>query len=275
MLDNVRTMFEQSANRIPNWRTCTKLELARGYVENESNEELRDAYFAALALRYWYRIPILYKDSMYIIRNIHLDEDDIGDWFFEALQKVLAMRSFMDSTKMTYVEAGSEDKFLNRCVYTAIDNVRKNWFQYYNYKKRGGNLYNESLDAYEEKMGEMPLENSESKYSKIDKLIRSLLQDTKIFEALVVYTIVYDNCFVIREIDGKEQSVFSSNLLLTRITTLPDDKIEVFLQEYGNDKIDTFDIIKYQLYSLSWKQILLKNAINYLKSRGELQDICF
>lgn len=52
MLEQLHKEFEISANRIKDWKELSKYKLAMGYIENESNIEVRDAYFSAFALRY-------------------------------------------------------------------------------------------------------------------------------------------------------------------------------------------------------------------------------
>lgn len=280
MLDDVRVSFEIKANLLPNWRTCSKLSLAKGYVEHE-NDELRESYFGAFCLRYWYQIPVLYKASEYIVRNAHLTQDDIGDWFFEAIMKVLKMRSFMDITKMKYVDEENEDKFINRCVYTAIENTRKNYFQYYNFKKRGGELYTESLDTYMEN-NEDDCVQEESTYTKVDLLIKNLVGEKRIFEALVIYMIVYGDVFVPRQEIVNEKTeeevpttIFSEQLLYNRIYNLEDRVAKAFVDEYGNGTLCVEDVKKFQYYSLVWKKVLFKKALTNLQSRGDLREICY
>lgn len=279
MLDEVRLSFETVANKLPNWRECSKLSLARGYVEHKE-DELREAYFGAFCLRYWYQIPILYRDSAYIVRNAHLTPDDIGDWYFEAILKVLNGRSFMDPTKMKYVDAENEDKFINKCVYTAIENTRKNWFQYYNFKKRGGELYTESLDTYMEN-NEEDCAQEENAYTKVDALIKKLVVEKKLFEALVVYLIVYGDVFVPRQ-DKNDKGedianpylIFSEQLLYNRIFNLEERVAKAFVEEYGCGVINEDDILKFQDYSLVWKRMLFTRALASLKSRSEIKELC-
>lgn len=273
MLDNVRLSFEAKANLLPNWRTCSKLSLAQGYVEHE-NDDLRESYFGAFCLRYWYQIPILFKASEYIVRNAHLTQDDIGDWFFEAIMKVLKMRSFMDSTKMTYVDEENEDKFINRCVYTAIENTRKNYFQYYNYKKRGGELYTESLDTYMEK-NEEDCVQEETTFTKVDVLIKTLVREKRTFEALIVYLIVYGDVFVPRQEGDRQKVIFSEQLLYNRIFHLEDRVAQAFVEEYCDESITVEDIKKFEFYSLIWKKVLFKRALVSLQERGDLKEICY
>lgn len=280
MLDDVRLSFEAKANLLEDWRKCSKLSLARGYVEHEK-DELRESYFGAFCLRYWYQIPILYKNSLYMVRNAHLTQDDIGDWFFEAILKVLTMKSFMDPSKMKYVDTENEDKFINACVYTAIENTRKNWYQYYNYKKRGGELYTKSLDEYMEKNDE-ECAQEESTYAKVDAFISTLVNEKRLFEALIVYLIVYGDVFVPRQdINEKTKevsnsySMFSEQLLYNRIFNLEERVAKAFVEEYGKGKITDDDILKFQDYSLVWKRILFTRALDTLKSRSELKEICY
>ena len=52
MLEQEYKTLYDCASIIPNWKTANKNDLADAYVDNEANELLRNAYFAALMLRY-------------------------------------------------------------------------------------------------------------------------------------------------------------------------------------------------------------------------------
>ena len=277
VFEDLKKSFEASANLIPDWRSCSKLSLAIRYVENEKNELLRDAYFGAIALRYWYRIPILCDKSRYLIRNAKVTCEDVTDWFFEAIQKVLKDRPFMDDTKFKYID-DNEDKFINHCIYTAIENIRKNYFQYYNYQKRGGELYTESLDTYIETKGDdFPQENNNSKYMAIDTEITNLVKEGRTIEALVLYTIVYGDVFVPR-VDAKNRDtmIFSRDLLRQRISTMEECHINAFIKEYcdGVD-IDSYEISRFSNYTIQWKRILIGRALKFLSKRSGILDICY
>ena len=204
MLEDLKREFTISANRIPNWRKMSKISIARGYVENENDELLKDSYFSAFALRFWHEIPTLYKECKFLVDRLSLSIEDIADWYIEGLLNVFKYRAFMNDKVYTYDEKGKEDKFINGYVYRAIDNVRERYFQYYNYDKRKSNINVSSLDQFVDDNGDSLLKDDvDLKYGDIDKVIRRLIENNDIYEALVMYSVTYGNSFSKVYEDGK------------------------------------------------------------------------
>lgn len=267
--------FENAANIIPNWRDLSKQKIAEGYVENKANERMKEAYFAAFCLRYWYRIKKLYDDSSFLVNKLHLTYDDILDWYLDSITKVLSKEKFMDKSIFTYVKDGNVDKFINGCVYDTLEKTKDTYYQYYNYDRRKANLIADSYDAMVEEKGEW-LSSPKSKLPIIDNLIKTLVSEKLYFEAVLVYFIAYNDVVVEKESSkGKKYFVFSKIAFSTKLRAFTNDDWENFIRDYGLDEDTIYDLQKYQYYSHRWLLLLINNGLATLKKRSEIEDICF
>ena len=278
VLEELHKSFTLNANKIPNWQTVSKLSLAKGYVENETNLDVRDAYFSAFALRYWHEIPTLFREAKFLVNKLHLTIDDIADWYFEALMDVFKYRAFVNPEVFKYVKDGKEDKFINGYVYRAIDSTRERYFQYYNYGKRKSNLVAESLDTIVDEKGDYALVDNNNyidKYGKIDRLIRKLVSDNEIYEALVIYAIVYGNSFSKIYENGVAKAQYIPKKATNLIKELSEEEIDEFIKEYANNRDISYDLYKFRFYSPQWNNILYQNALEKLKKNKEVLEICY
>ncbi len=276
MLDILHNEFEKDADKIPNWRKMSKYSLAKGYIDNEDNKILRDAYFSAFALRYWHEIPTLYRECNFLVNKLHWTMEDVADLYFEALSDVFKYRAFMKPDVFTYIKDGDEDKFINGYVYRAIDSTRERYFQYYNTGKRAGVFTSHSLDSLVDENGDSLLaDNSTSKYRDIDKLIKNLIKENNIYEALVVYTLAYCDVYTKVYQDGIGKAICKSKKVMKSILDLTDDEVNYFIDTYADNKDIKYDVYKYRYYSKSWNSLLYKNALEKLRNNEELKAICF
>lgn len=278
MLEVIKQELTNNADMfIPNWRKMSKLELAKGYVENENVPEIRDAYFNAFALRFWHEVPTLYRECIFLVKRLNLTPEDILDWYFEGLFRVFEYRAFMNPEVFTYVKDGNEDKFLNGYVYRAIDSVREYYFQHYNFDKRKSNINALSLDSLIEEKGEWLMEDKSrfNKYKDIDKLITKLVEENNIYEALVIYAIVYGDSFSKIYVDGKCKAKYSPSKLSHIIKDLTEDEITDFTEKYAKDKDIFFEVQKYRYFSRQWNRLLYASAIKKLQSWTEVKDLCY
>lgn len=277
VLEELHKSFVLNVDRyIPNWQTVSKLSLAKGYIENENNIELRDAYFNAFALRYWYEIPTLFREAKFLVNKLHLTIDDIADWYFEALMDVFKYRAFMNPDVFKYVKDGNEDKFINGYVYRAIDSTRERYFQYYNYDIRKSSLASESLDCIIEAKGDSILvDEKNDKLEKVDRVIKDLIQNNEIYEALVVYAVIYGDSFTKVYEEGKQKAKFNPKKVAHIIKDLTENEISDFIDRYSGGKDISYDLYKYRFYSRQWNNLLYQNAIEKLKSNEKVVELCF
>lgn len=276
MLEDLRDEFILSANKIGNWKAMTKFSLAKGYVENENNPELRDSYFSAFALRYWHEIFTLYKECKFLVDKLHLTIYDIADWYFEALMDVFKYRAFMNSDVFTYIKDGDEDKFINGYVYRAIDSTRERYFQYYNYDKRKAGINSSSLNTMIEERGDFLSDDSNTKkYIKIDNLIRKLVCEDELYEALVIYAVSYCDSFSKVYDEGVCKTKYSPKKLANIIKELSEDEINDFVEKYADGKDISFLLEIFRYYDKQWVKMLYLSAIDKLKNMDEVKEICY
>ena len=281
VLPELRESFVLDANKIGDWQKMSKLSIAKGFVEHEHDLPVRDSYFSAFALRYWHEIPTLYKECEFLVKRLHLSIEDIASWYFEALLDVFKYRAFMNPEVFKYVKDGNEDKFINGYVYRAIDSTRERKFQYYNYDKRKLNMLSDSLDTIIEEKGDSMLADDTSHrdvYSQIDRLIRKLVSENEIYEALIVYAVIYGNSFSKMYEDGVAKAQYVPRRATNLINELSEEEIDDFIDEYadGSNKEDiSYELYKFRFYSPNWINILYENALEKLKNCQEVRDICY
>ena len=280
VLPELRDSFVLDANKIGNWQKMSKLSIAKGFVEHEHDLPVRDSYFSAFALRYWHEIPTLYKECEFLVKRLHLSIEDIASWYFEALLDVFKYRAFMNPEVFRYVKDGDEDKFINGYVYRAIDSTRERKFQYYNYDKRKLNMLSDSLDTIIEEKGDSMLADNNSQrdtYNNIDRVIRDLVKDNQIYEALVIYASIYGDSFSKTYEDGVAKAKYIPRKATNLISELSEQEIDDFIDEYANDENRediSYELYKFRFYSPKWISILYENAIEKLKNNQDIRDIC-
>lgn len=276
MLEYLREEFILDANKIGDWKKMSKLAIAKGYIANENNKKVRDSHFSAFALRFWHEIPTLYKECAFLVNKLHLTPEDIADVYFDAIRDVFKYRAFMNENIFKYVKDGNEDKFINGYVYRAIDSARQRLFQYYNKGKRRAVLNSYSLDAMVDENGDCVLaDNSNGKHKEIDELIKHLIQDDEIYEALLVYSLVYCDVYTKEYNNGVGKLVCKDKKVIKNIMNLTDDDIEYFIEKYGDGKDITLNVYQYKYLSKNWHSLLYKNAIEKLRKNEEVKAICF
>ena len=141
MLTEYRQMYEQSASFIENWKSKSKSELCRGYIENEHHPLLADAYFSAIVLKYWNMISRYYNRNTYIATL-----EDCYNWVIDSILYVLKTRKWADPTTKLGQDPNGADKAINR-------KIKCTWLTYcqsLNKDKRRINVDLLSLDGIQE-----------------------------------------------------------------------------------------------------------------------------
>ena len=222
MINDSKRMFEAAAERIDGWQTMDKNVLANKYIENENNEILRESYFAALMLRYWYNIYKYYKTS----RSSRLDLEDFVDWLAESIMRAFKYRAWTIPGNKLYGDPNGPDKVINRCIFS----TRNKYYQYYNMDKRKANYISTSLDsAFEDTKFELPdIQDEEYEQETTRELIQGFINNYRLDIALVMDCIITFDCEL--EVDGK--LTFSLVKLVKNIKDLDDNYIDHFTKEY-------------------------------------------
>ena len=226
MINESKKMFEVAANRIEGWQTINKNELANKYLENEDNEMLRESYFAALMLRYWYNIYKYYKTS----KSSRLSIEDYVDWLAESIMRAFKYRAWTLPDNKLYGDPNGPDKVINRCIFS----TRNKYYQYYNMDKRKANYISTSLDsAYEDTKFEIPdVPDDVYEQESTHNLIQSYIDNYRMDIALILDCLItFDNEL---EVDG--ELTFSLVKLVKNIKDLNDNYVNYFIKEYEVSK---------------------------------------
>jgi hypothetical protein len=155
-------------------------------------------YLSALMVRYWHVAILLYKQSV----STRLDFDDIVVWMYDAFEKAAHYRSWMDVNK----DVSKNPKGAEKCINQCITSVRQYWYKHFNQDKRKINYITSSLDDLIQNSDSDDVQTtildtvadvSESKiFSSGRELVQKYIDSGDLFTALVLDTILYQDCFV-------------------------------------------------------------------------------
>ena len=109
MLEDGKRIFEQGASIIPDWKKLTKQQLAEKYIENENSKRLKNAYFSAIACKFWNLIG-----SNYIKNTMVTSPEDCYDNLMDSLMYSLEKRRWLDEDSNIYNDPNGFDKAVNR-----------------------------------------------------------------------------------------------------------------------------------------------------------------
>lgn len=141
ILQKIYNNFSSVADNIANWRSLSKNELVNLYIDNESNETLRESYIAAIFCRYWNAINNYYRTS----KN-SVCVEDCFEWLSHAILYALKHRKWRDPKNPLYTDPSAPDKVINRC----IASTRKIFYQSNNNDNRKINFGLDSIEKIEE-----------------------------------------------------------------------------------------------------------------------------
>ena len=215
----LQNYFVLCASGLGNYQALTKTELANGYclADEKQDEVKRSQYWAALLLRYWYKIFEWAKSS----ESCKLPLEDFFDWLHDSLCDAFYYRSWW----WEYEAVVREGKFIewkldehgnkipNEHYWKVDENApdksinyfcaarRAKEYQALNKDKRKSNVLSQSLDASREEVGDSALEQAgayEEGYSgnSLPKdLVVKFLEQGRLVEALIIDGIAYHDAF--------------------------------------------------------------------------------
>lgn len=245
MLKELKEIYLNSAASIPKFREIDQIELAEKYLEGGP---LKDAYLAAIVLRYWNIIEkLVYKDyGLY-------DEKEAYDWFIEALMYTLDAAPWKDEKSTVYKDPKAVEKILNTCVKCS----RANWFQASNRQKRKINHHLASLDAmaeeYKDAYTPPDLIVNDTSGKGYHYLVTEYFEKQQYLFALVIDVIVndldLDKCVDTRSLVAN---------IRKSIKSLPEDYPSIFATTYG---LSTQQVEKSFKYIYNMSDTKLKQSI--------------
>ena len=218
-LQEIQREFKSTASILGEYELMTKTKLANGYcdAEEKGNQLLRSAYWAALMLRYWFRIYEWIDNC----KSLRLRDEEFVDWLHESLMDAFYYRSW----RWEYKAVVRHGKFIewkldseghqipNEFYWKKDPNApdksinyfcgakRGKMYQYYNKQVRKGNVVSTSLDSALEAKGDC-IYNKFTDYvvdmdtDGIDKyFINYFLKSNRVIEALIIDGILHQDTF--------------------------------------------------------------------------------
>lgn len=225
MLKEYKEVFLQAVSSLPNYNKIDQIELADKYT---GGGVLKDAYLAAIVLRYWNIIEkLVYKDyGLY-------DPKEAYDWFMDALLYVLSDQPWKREGSSVYNDPKGLEKSLNTCIKCS----RANWFQASNRHKRRINHNVSSLDALEDEYKdacvpqELVVDYSDANSYKY--LVLEYFNKQQYLLSLIIDVIVND----LNLEKCKDNKALIQNIKRS-IRSLPEDYSHLFAINYGlEDKL--------------------------------------
>lgn len=267
MLEAEYRSVRQAASIIPNWQTANKNDLANAYIENENNELLRNAYFAALMLRYWGNIGHYYTSSKMSGFTI----EDCYSWLVESIMYVLRKRKWKDPNSPLSKDPNAPDKLMNRVIRTQ----RLHYYYIANCQKRRLNYNTVSYDN--ENIAQQDHNHILASYSPtisssdISTISYFLYKDNKWFESFIL-NLLYVEDFT--KVDKKTQ-VWSVNMAsLTRCISKLNYEDFKGIMSYSSNEEDLTN--KYnQLKELKPKALrsLVSKTLDVLRKNDDLKAL--
>lgn len=195
MISDSLRMFREAASACPDYEKKTPNELGNGYCDAEEAGDivLRDGFFAALVLRYWYKIYKYAASS----KSTRLELEDFLDWLIEAISLALKYRRWRDPSNKLFKDKNAVDKVINCCCAT----VRNFYYQAFNKDKRKLNYLTASLETQIENAGDAAIfENSFTEEpDAAAEFINSYVQKDKLISAIILDNIAYFDAFKEKE----------------------------------------------------------------------------
>lgn len=229
-LSEMQTEFKREARKLGKYEQMSKTELANGYCDAEEAmwaaqeagdraseikyDDLRSQYYAALSLRYWYKLYQWKTNSA----SLNLSEEEFIEWlqwtFWDAFYYRLWRWEFKAEVKDGHfikwkldengeripnpyywkVDNNAPDKIINRCAGSA----RGYFYQHYNKQKRKAGVQTYSIDSMVDENGDCTLDyagciEEAPTMGGVSDIIKSLLVKGEGIEALIVDGIInYD-----------------------------------------------------------------------------------
>lgn len=248
-------------------------DLMNGYCKaKDAHDEIKmNQYISALIVRYWHVVTMLYNKSL----STRLEFDEIVGWVYESIEKACKYRSWLDINKAVSKDPRGAEKVLNQC----ITSTRQYWYKHFNQDKRKINfLISDSLDeTIPFNHNDVPvriietIEDPESNICMDDgkEFIQRYLNAGKLFEAIVLDSIMYQDSFIDSEktsVVGQDEetgenieitkynSEFSIIKFRKNLKNIDESFIEHFSKDYDVD-IESLIKLSLELKKLSRAQL--------------------
>ncbi len=230
MLDEYKDLCRRSADLIPDWKSMSKNDLCRAYVQNKDNPEIQNHYLSAILYRYWNLISKYY----YMSANCATPED-CYEWLVDSVCCCVNLASWENPDSSIYKDPNGPDKVINRCMKCA----RLTYYQFINRKKRRDNFGLLSIDELKELFGNSVAEpvdyEQECNASEvmIKEYVVTMFNRKDYFIAFLIDCIISSNIFDITRKDNESYFEFNLRKLVKVMNNLEDEYPLVFAETYG------------------------------------------
>jgi hypothetical protein len=244
-LEDVLKSFKLCAKQIDNYEKLTVNELADGYCDATDNgqEDLRDAYYSALVLRFWYKINKLYSENL----TLNLDKTDYFDWISNAI----LMACDKDARAWRTNKSLNAQQVINQVLSTRF--VAAAYYDS-NLQKNQGKLNTISLDDYVGDegdgitVGDMVADDTNPHAEdEAISVIQNFIDANKIVEAIIFDNIAFKDCYKHEQKVIREKNSAGENIKYTKhISSFWPFKLVKELNtldiEYGRYFISTYSV---------------------------------
>lgn len=244
-LEDVLKSFKLCAKQIDNYEKLTVNELADGYCDATDNgqEDLRDAYYSALVLRFWYKINKLYSENL----TLNLDKTDYFDWISNAI----LMACDKDARAWRTNKSLNAQQVINQVLSTRF--VAAAYYDS-NLQKNQGKLNTMSLDDYVGDegdgitVGDMVADDTDPHAEdEAISVIQNFIDANKIVEAIIFDNIAFKDCYKHEQKVIREKNSAGENVKYTKhISSFWPFKLVKELNtldiEYGRYFINTYSV---------------------------------
>ena len=244
MLNENRMIYQELADSLlPDWKKKTKNELVieAGKCENES---LKNAYIAAIMLKYWNKL-----DNYYYKCKLVTTPEDIHSWLVMAVTYAVDEKPWEDPKQSIYGDPNGPDKVINRI----IESKRLTFYQQLNRHKRKINSAIISLDTLTEEYKDVFAPSYHESYNvEYDTLVINYFNLKDYFMSFLIDAIMYE--------DVMDNKGLSRRKLSSHLRNINDEYCEVFADRYNLpiDKVKQSIVYVNNISSYN-----LKNKVEY------------
>ena len=238
MLTDSFKMFVTWASGLGDYQSLTKTQLANGYCDADERGDInkRDQYYAALILRYWYKIGEFAESSEFMRQP----KEDFLSWVAESLDIGLKYRRWRDPSDKLYTDPNGPDKVFNRC----FKSTRQRYFRYVNMDCRRASYLADSIDRQEDtfKDGADYIEDSEIIFNEVEEkqkteeirdIIQHFIDKGDLVDAVILDCIAFGDSTTRKKNSHTE---FSQSKLTRILIRLNNNYTEDFIFNYDVDR---------------------------------------
>ena len=269
MLDDLKKIYTQKADMIPNWKKLSKNELCNLYIENE-NSFLADSFLAAIFCKYWNKINTLYHSS-----KPAATAEDCYEWMVESILYSLKNRKWLDPDNKLFDDPNGPDKVINRVIACR----RITFFQQLLADKRRVSISTSSMDKLQEETNDYltPSEDNIKEHAlsmDIISLIHNLFEKKEYFSAFFIDAVLNGDCFTSDD-ENNINLKFDEKRCIKYLKNISPDYCSIFAEQYNLDKELVYSTLKYiQGFDTFEYQRKIKYNLNVLKRLDVVKELC-